>query len=85
MRAGSPRNLRKNLKGAAANNVRTTSTGSKSPSTTAAWWPMPGCSFRPPWPGISACPNSSSSAHLQKLKDEGRVAESAANYTLSHG
>ena len=41
-----PRNLRKNLRGAAANNVRT---------------------------------------HLQKLKEEGRVAESAANYTLSHG
>jgi ribonuclease/clavin/mitogillin len=46
VRAVYPRNLRKNLKGAAANNVRT---------------------------------------HLQKLKDEGRVAESAANYTLSHG
>ena len=29
----------------------TTPTGSKSPSTTAAWWPMPGCSFRPPWRG----------------------------------
>ena len=40
----------------------TTPTGSKSPSTTADWWPTPGCSFRPPWPGISACPNSSSSA-----------------------
>ena len=26
-------------------------------STTAAWWPMPGCSFRPPWRGTSACPN----------------------------
>jgi len=38
-----PRNLRKNLRGAAGNNVRT---------------------------------------HLQKLKEEGRVAESAANYTL---
>jgi len=41
-----PRNLRKNLRGAAANNVRT---------------------------------------HLQKLKEEGRVAESATNYSLSHG
>ena len=38
-----PRNLRKNLRGAAGNNVRT---------------------------------------HLQKLKEEGRVAESAANYSL---
>ena len=28
-------------------------------STTAAWWPMPGCSFRPPWRGTSACPNCS--------------------------
>ena len=46
VRAVYPRNLRKNLRGAAANNVRT---------------------------------------HLQKLKEEGRVAESAANYTLSHG
>ena len=34
----------------------TTPTGSKSPSTTAAWWPMPGCSFRPPWPGILGLP-----------------------------
>ncbi|PKB84171.1 MAG: hypothetical protein BZY88_00770 [SAR202 cluster bacterium Io17-Chloro-G9] len=40
-----PRNLRKNLRGAAGNNVRT---------------------------------------HLQKLKEEGRVSESSANYTLSH-
>ena len=46
VRAVYPRNLRKNLKGAAANNVRT---------------------------------------HLQKLKEEGRVAESSANYTLSRG
>ena len=23
----------------------------KSPSTTTAWWSMPGCSFPPPWPG----------------------------------
>ena len=45
-RAVYPRNLRKNLRGAAANNVRT---------------------------------------HLQKLKEEGRVAESATNYSLSHG
>ena len=45
VRAVYPRNLRKNLRGAAANNVRT---------------------------------------HLQKLKEEGRVAESAANYILSH-
>ena len=46
VRAVYPRNLRKNLRGAAANNVRT---------------------------------------HLQKLKEEGRVAESAASYTLSPG
>ena len=29
-----------------------------------AWWPMPVCSFRPPWRGTSACPNSSGSASL---------------------
>ena len=23
---------------------------------TAAWWPMPGCSFRPPWPGHLGLP-----------------------------
>ena len=28
----------------------TTPTVFVSPSTTAAWWPMPGCSFPPPWP-----------------------------------
>ena len=31
-------------------------TGSKAPSTTAAWWPMPGCSFRPPWRGHLGLP-----------------------------
>ena len=40
---------------------------------TAAWWPMPGCSFRPPWPGISACPNSSSSASTWAMPRGGRT------------
>ena len=51
----------------------TTPTGSKSPSTTAAWWPMPGCSFRPPWRGTSACPNSSGSASTWAMPRGGRT------------
>ena len=50
----------------------TTPTASVSPSTTAAWWPMPGCSF-PPWPGISACPNSSGSASTWAMPRGGRT------------
>ena len=51
----------------------TTPTASVSPSTTAAWWPMPGCSFPPPWPGISACPNSSGSASTWAMPRGGRT------------
>ena len=29
----------------------------KSPSTTAAWWPMLGCSFRSRWPSTWVCVN----------------------------
>ena len=54
-------------------NHATTPTASVSPSTTAAWWPMPGCSFPPPWPGISACPNSSSSASTWAMPRGGRT------------
>ena len=45
----------------------------QSPSTTAAWWPMPGCSFRPPWRGTSACPNSSGSASTWAMPRGGRT------------
>ena len=51
---------------------RTIPTVSKSPSTILVWWPMPGCSFRPPWPGISACPNSSGSASTWAMPRGGR-------------
>ena len=42
------------------------------PSTTIAWWPMPGCSFRPPWRGTWACPNSSGQ-HLDLGDAPGRA------------
>ena len=29
----------------------------KSPLMTTAWWPMQSCSYPPPWPDASACPN----------------------------
>ena len=38
---------------------RTNPTVSASSLTTIAWWPMPACSCRPPWPGTWACENSS--------------------------
>ena len=39
----------------------------------AAWWPMPGCSFRPPWRGTSACPSSSGSASTWAMPRGGRT------------
>ena len=39
----------------------------------AAWWPMPGCSFRPPWRGTSACGNSSTITLTSAERRDGRT------------
>ena len=48
----------------------------------------PGCSFPPPWPGISACPNSSSSAStwaMPRAGERGRQDDDAGGLRAGWG
>ena len=57
----------------------TTPTGSKSPSTTTAWWPMPACFFLPPSPGAWACGNSSTVTSTSAARRGGPTRGQAAD------
>ena len=52
---------------------RTNPTVSASSLTTIAWWPMPACSCRPPWPGTWACENSSTITLTSAERRDGRT------------
>ena len=52
---------------------RTNPTVSASSLTTIAWWPMPACSCRPPWPGTWACENSSTITLTSAARRDGRT------------